>query len=364
MKIATLKEAIPYLHQAKIAALIWGHHGVGKSQAVRQYCDDNNMGFVDLRLGTQEVGDLLGLAEFKVDPKTGEKVATKFMQPEWLPTDPNSKGIIFLDEVNRARRDVLQAVFQLVLDRRIHTYELPKGWHVIAASNPNTEGYIVADIGDKAFMDRFCHIQLHPTTDEFLKYAENKEFDRDVINFLRTDSNMLQEPMEEITVLQDRKPSRRSWEAVSRLKKLDTPFHVFQELCYGLVGNAATIAFIESLKNSDKPFSAEQILNKYDTISKKIKEFGDSSKNEGGRFDLLKATCDNLQAHLDKVEKNGVKLEKDQLKNICSFCKDLPVDISFALIRELYLIESLRDTFDSDKKVNEIIKNARKDLQG
>jgi alkaline phosphatase D len=348
---------------ARQSALIWGHHGVGKSQAVKQFCEENEMGFVDLRLGTQEVGDLLGLAEFKLDPVTGEKIATKFMQPDWLPTDPDSKGIIFLDEINRARRDVLQAVFQLVLDRRIHTYELPKGWHVIAASNPNTEGYIVADIGDKAFMDRFCHIQLHPTTDEFLRYAEDKDFDRDVINFIRTNTNMLQEPMDEITVIQDRKPSRRSWEAVHRLKKCETPFNVFQELCYGLVGNAATIAFIESMKNSDKPFSAEEVLNKYNKISDKVKEYGDSSKNEGGRFDLLKATCDNLQARIDKVEANGETLDKAQRENIAAFCKDLPIDISFSIIRELYLIESLRDTFDNDKGITKIITKARKDLK-
>ena len=154
MNIRDFKKSLPYLINANTAVMLVGHHGVGKSQGVKQFCDENELGFVDLRLGTQDVGDILGLADFKVDDN-GERIATKFMPPDWFPMDPNSRGLIFLDEINRARRDVLQAVFQLVLDKRIHTYELPKGWHVVAAMNPSTQDYIVTDLSDKAFLDRF-----------------------------------------------------------------------------------------------------------------------------------------------------------------------------------------------------------------
>jgi len=176
VNIKQLKESIPFLVKANIATMVVGHHGIGKSQAVRQYCDEQGIGFIDLRLGTQDVGDLLGLADFKVNEK-GENVATKFMQPTWFPTDPDSKGLIFMDEINRARPDVLQAVFQLVLDKRLHEYELPKGWHVIGAMNPSTEDYVVTDLSDRAFLDRFCHIKLAPSKHEFIQYAKHREFD-------------------------------------------------------------------------------------------------------------------------------------------------------------------------------------------
>ena len=363
MRIATFKKAIPYLTKANIAALVWGHHGVGKSQAVHQYCKENKLGFVDLRLGTQEVGDLLGLQDFKVNEE-GERVATKFMRPEWFPTEPESKGIIFLDEINRASRDVLQAVFQLVLDRKIHTYELPKGWHVIGASNPNTEDYIVADIGDKAFMDRFCHISLTPSAQEWLDYARDKEFDSSIINFIATDPGNLQEKLEECTVVDEVKPSRRSWEAVDRLIKAGTPWDVLQELCYGLVGNASTIAYIESIKSADKPFSALDVLQRYTKLSKKVKEYGDSKKNEGGRFDLLKATCDNVLKHISKYVEEADKslLEKEEA-NLRKFLKDLPVDISFSLARELYRKPKMRSVIDKDPKIMDIMESARPDLK-
>src|SRR5690606_4467190 len=174
-----------------------------------------------LRLGTQDVGDLLGLADFERD-RDGNSVATKFMRPDWFPTNPDSKGIIFLDEVNRARRDVLQAVFQLVLDKRLHRYVLPKGWQVIAAMNPNTGDYIVTDISDKAFMDRFCHINLAPSKQEFCKYARDRKFDDKWLQFLQEQPEMLQGELEAFD-LSDIKPSRRSWEAIDRLIKVNTP---------------------------------------------------------------------------------------------------------------------------------------------
>ena len=161
-----MKAALPFLFKANVPTLIHGRHGVGKSQGIFQVSQElqyvhptkgkTSYDFIDLRLGNMEVGDLLGLADFEED-ENGNKIATKFMRPSWLPTDPDSCGILFLDEINRARRDVLQAAFQLVLDKKIHEYELPKGWVVVGACNPNTDEYIVTDIGDAAFISLLSH---------------------------------------------------------------------------------------------------------------------------------------------------------------------------------------------------------------
>src|SRR5262249_58690591 len=43
------------------------------------------------------------------------------------------RGVLFLDELNRAPDDVLQAAFQLVLDGAVGEYMLPDGWSVVAA---------------------------------------------------------------------------------------------------------------------------------------------------------------------------------------------------------------------------------------
>jgi len=344
MNIQTLKEALPFLFEANIATMIVGHHGVGKSQAVAQYAAENDMQFIDLRLGTQDVGDLLGLADFERDAK-GNLVATKFMRPEWFPTDPKSKGIIFLDEVNRARRDVLQAVFQLVLDKRLHRYELPKGWQVIAAMNPNTEDYIVTDISDKAFMDRFCHIKLAPSRQEFFKFARNRKFNDNLLQFLQEQPEMLQAELEAFD-LSDVKPSRRSWEAVDRLIKVKTPVNILSELATGLVGSVAAQAMIKALNTNEKPISAIDVVENYPKFQKRVQQYSDAKT--GGRMDMLKYTSDSI---IDWVKSDKKPLTKDQGKNLGDFLNDIPKDLAFGLVRELYLEERTRSVIDDNTKL-------------
>lgn len=366
MFISVLKEAMPYLIEANIATMIVGHHGVGKSQAVRQYTDETtynhpklgkqHLGFIDLRLGTQDVGDLLGLADFERDSK-GQLVATKFMRPDWFPTDPDSRGIIFLDEVNRARRDVLQAVFQLVLDKRLHRYELPKGWHVVAAMNPNTENYIVTDITDKAFLDRFCHIKLQPSIKEWFSYAQNKKFDSSITSFLKDQPELLSDGTLVDFDLKEVTPSRRSWEAVDRLVKAGTPLPILQELCYGLVGHAATAAYMASLKNADKPIAAEDVVANFDKYKERVEKY--SNAETGGRIDLLKHTCDELQGYVENRKKKFSDKEKN---NISNFLKTIPTDLSFALCKELYMCESIREVMDNDKELMNMLKKARANI--
>lgn len=353
MNIKTLKEALPYLFKANIATLIQGHHGIGKSQAVRQYADDNGMDFVDLRLGTQDVGDLLGLADFVVDPTTGEKVATKFMRPDWFPVDPNSKGVIFLDEINRGQRAVLQAVFQLVLDKRLHRYMLPPGWSVIAAMNPSTDDYIVTDISDKAFLDRFCHIKLAPSKQEFLEYAKFRKFDDSLIQFLTEQPNLIQGDLEEFSL--EVKPSRRSWEAVDRLVKAKMPANLLRECVNGLVGTAAGAAFIKSLSDTDKPINAKDILDNYPKFAKKVKEY--SNAKTGGRQDMLKFTCDSL---LEAISGRKEDFKKEESKNLADFLIEIPKDLSFDLCRALYLEQVARPVIDNHDKLLELLANARK----
>ena len=357
MKITTFKQSLPFLFKARVSTFVWGTHGIGKSQSVAQYCKENGYMFIDLRLGTQDVGDLLGLADFIVDPVSNQKIATKFMTPDWLHQvmnfchkNPDKKAIIFLDEINRARRDVLQATFQLVLDNRLHTTQLPDNCHCIAASNPNTEDYIVADVGDKAFMDRFCHITLQPTTAEWFDYAKAKGFDTNLVSFLKDQPDLLQGKTADFSMDEEIKPSRRSWEAVDRLIKVGTPEDTLQELCYGLVGKAATIAFMESLKNSDKPLSALDIIKDFNKHEKKVKDY--SSKKDGGRQDLLKHTCEDLIQH---YEKSNVSVDKEEATNVISFLKTIPADLMFSTLRKLYLFEGLRNHLGEDEDLIKLL---------
>lgn len=355
----TLKLCLPYLLKIGTTPMIIGHHGVGKSQGIAQFCADNDYYYVDLRLGTQDVGDLIGLPDHTIDEVSGRKV-TQFCTPEWLVKaknyciqNPNSKALIFLDEMNRARRDVLQCVFQLVLDGKMHTEVLPENMFVVAAMNPNTQDYIVNDIGDRALLDRFCHIKLAPTPGEWIDYAKSKSFDENLISFISEQREMLRDNLEEFD-LSFVKPSPRSWEAVNRLIQAGCPTDLLRELGLGLVGSAAISAYIAYSESADKPFKAEEILNNYPKIAKKLKELSDVNNS---RMDLISETCSNIVNHFKKTKLK--KLGKKVLKNLITFMEDLPAEKSFDLGRQLFEYNDIRDAIDESQVLEDKWSKAR-----
>ncbi len=358
MNIKTLKEALPYLIEAEIPALLVGHHGIGKTQGVSQYAKVEKALLKILNLGTQEVGDIIGLADFKKD-KDGNNVSTQFMMPDWAKeinefclANPDKKAILFLDEINRARRDVLQVIFPLLTEKRIHATTFPSNFYVISAMNPNTEDYIVTDISDKALMDRFCHIKLAPSKQEFFDYAKFRKFEPQLIQFLQDQPTLLQTELESFDV--DVKPSRRSWEAVNRLMSIKTPVNLLRELTSGLVGTAASAAFIKSLSDTDKPINGKDILDSYDKVASRIKKYSDAKT--GGRQDMLKYTCDSLFESIQELKK---KPTKEQSSNIVEFLKTIPKDLAFDLCRNLYLEDNAREIIDNSEDLLKILANAR-----
>ena len=361
MQINQYKKALPFLMKAKVTCLVWGNHGIGKSSAPQQFCDENGYKLFNLRLGSLEVGDLLGLGDFKLDA-TGKKVATQFFMPDWLKDlfdfceqNPDKQAIIHLDEINRARRDILAPVFQMVLDYRLHTYEFPKNVFVIASANPPTDDYNVLDMSDKAFLDRFLHIKLAPSRKEWIDYAENK-VDSSIINFIKDNNKMLEMNLEDFSVNDFAQPSRRSWEKVSDLLKAGTPKELQQELISGKVGLVAAVAFEEFLNKAEKPLTAEEILNNYQEHIETIKKHSSKKTN---RADLLKNTCTDLEKFFEKNE----VLSEPQGENLVAFINTIPVDLSFTLLRTIYLKKCCRDLFEKDKQIIERIKTAKEAIK-
>jgi len=119
--IKKCKKIIEAGREAGVAVWIWGAHGNGKSQIVKQVAEKMDVGFNDIRISLTEAGDWMGLPF--INPATKRM---EFAPSPYLPYDIESKGILFLDELNRGRPDVTQCVFQITLDHKIGThYELP-----------------------------------------------------------------------------------------------------------------------------------------------------------------------------------------------------------------------------------------------
>jgi hypothetical protein len=340
VNIKNLHKALPYLFKAKITPLLIGPKGVGKSEAVRQYADSNDLQFIDLRLGQMaDAGDLLGLLDFVKDAK-GNTIASRHMKPAFFPT--SGKGILFLDELNRATRDVQQAVFQLVLDGRIHEYQLPEGWTVIAAANPPSADYIVSDIDDKAFISRFCQIGLHTSTSDWLEYARANGYDDAVTAFLEDQPGLLDGADAEHG-LYSITPCRRSWSMVNRIASQNPDPQIAFELYQGLVGAEGAVAFQSFQATFERSISLTDVIDNYPKVQERVQNHASN-----GRLDVLSNVAKLVVEH---TQKDDTEYTANQLENIVLFLLDLPMDLGFPTVRDLIEAGLDRDPLRDDKTV-------------
>lgn len=328
MNIKQLEEFLPYAFKANITVQLHGYHGTGKSESINQIGKKLGFDSVVTRLISQmDVGDFLGLP----DLSSGRTV---FRTPDWLPTDPNAKVLIFLDEFNRARPDVRQSMFQFVLTGEFGGYKLPENCRIITAVNPDTDDYQTVTFEDAASNDRFCHIKYNPTTEEFLTFAKSKGkvINQEFITFLQMDDRMIDTPK-----LQDYKlpvtTSRRSNFKAAELLATGIPDSLIHEGVGGLIGTENVIAFLAwKQENEVRPFTYDQLMNNFKEIKKQAKKYAHSST---GRHDVLSQSLDNIFSHLETNEVTDIT--EEQYLNFFQFQELLPKDLLTGFAKKIAL---------------------------
>ena len=158
--------------------MLVGNHGIGKSEILTEYFSEKGMTVVPLFLGQMsDPGDLIGIPNR--NDATGK---TEFMPPYWFPLD-GKPIVLFLDELNRARPEVLQTIMDLALNRKLAGQSLPEGSRIISAVNAGDQ-YQLTDL-DPALVSRFNVVGFRPTVQEWLLWAEQVGVDGRVRDFIR-----------------------------------------------------------------------------------------------------------------------------------------------------------------------------------
>jgi hypothetical protein len=204
------------------------------------------------------------------DEETGKTV---FMPPYWFPVD-GQPIVLFLDEINRARPEILQTVMDLVLNRKLAGRELPEGSRIIAAGN-NGEEYQLTDL-DPALVSRFNIYEFKPTVEEWLSWAASQRLDERVINFIQDNPTWLDgdsgNQKHDYQGL-DKSADRRAWKKVSDIMlKVDVIKDIHKRIIAGIVGPGAAAAFIRSAEQHDV-ITGKDLLLKYDKTMKTVEKY-------------------------------------------------------------------------------------------
>jgi len=302
----------------KRSIMLHAKHGVGKSSVVKESADELGIQCVDVRLSQCEVGDIKGLPYTKTDDDGNKSV--HFAKPEWYPKDPNSSGILFFDELNRASKEVLQAVFEICLDRRLDGLDLPDKWIIVSAVNSDDE-YDVVDL-DPALQDRFFHIDFEPSAKDWLSWAGKNGVHQAITQFVARNENLLDPPVGNLESGRVY-PSRRSWvafnEFISNLDLIEKNDEMLVLCAKGWLGREVAIMFQKYVSSEFSILEAKDVIDDFE----KNKDDIEASCSD---IEIISSLARSVIEECNKRKAN--RFGDSQKENVYNFFMMLPNDVA------------------------------------
>ena len=283
------KKSIRYAIKKRRPVFLWGPPGIGKSDIVKQIGEDTNREVIDVRLALWEPTDIKGIPYYNSDQ--GKMV---WAPPAELPTDPDSTAIIFLDELNSAPPAVQAAAYQLILNRRVGTYTLPKGVDLVAAGNREGDRGVTYRM-PSPLANRFVHLEAKVDFDDWQDWATLNKIHPDVVGYCGFAKQDLYDFDPKSASKSFATP--RSWSFVSDLLSDDEiDNETLHNLIAGAIGDGLSVKFMAHRKIAGRMPKAGEILDgKVKTLE--IKEVS-------AMYSLTVSLCYELK---DRAEKKTAK---------------------------------------------------------
>ena len=227
--------------------MVWGAPGVGKSTIVKSLAKEMGVGFVDVRLAQMESIDIRGL------PLPDEKAhCVQWLPSSIFPRDNDKGGIIFLDELSAAPKDVQVASYELILDRQLgggDIYKVPSKWIIVAAGNRSCDRAVSTTMSS-ALANRMMHLEIEANAEDWVAWAVAHDIHPTVVGFINFKPQLLLSVDDQN--LERGFPTPRSWERVSEMCKILKNEVLLRKAVYGLIGVPAGQQFMEFYKLSSE----------------------------------------------------------------------------------------------------------------
>ena len=328
MKIGSISSLITrsYLdvNRRKKTLFLLGPSGVGKSEgivsakdAIAEQIGDPNFGFIDLRLAQMDP------VEFGGVPSVTAEGRTRKNPPDWLPR-PGTNGIILLDEITSAPPAMQAPAYQFTLDRKFGDTPLPDGWMVIAAGNRMSDRGVTYPMA-APLLARMTVVNVESNLDDFIDYCASKNVRGEIIAFLKSRPDYLNERDENINTKISELPlgkpfaTQRGWTSAAQYY-LDDPAEDRGELLRGCIGDRAGAdleAFLriwQSMPSIDEIFKdPDSVPSPKDAATRYAVAVGVSMRITNKNLDVAKKYLDRMTGEFSAL---AVKLAYKRDKTI------------------------------------------------
>jgi len=285
------KASIKHAILKKRPIFLWGPPGIGKSDIVHQIGDMINAHVIDVRLSLWEPTDIKGIPYF--DSNLSKMV---WAPPSELPdaemASQHENIILFLDEMNSAAPAVQAAAYQLILNRKVGTYELPDNVMIVAAGNREADKGVTYRM-PAPLANRFVHLEMAVSFDDWFAWAADNKINTDVLGYLTFSKKDLYD-------FDPKSPSRsfatpRSWSFVSELVEDELDETTTTDLVSGAIGEGLAVKFMAHRK------VAASMPNPTDILAGKVKEM--KAKEISAMYSLTVSLCYELKEACDAGDK-------------------------------------------------------------
>jgi len=160
--------------------LLIGDEGIGKSEVIKEYANlqDLELNIIDLSL--MNVEDFIGYS-MNYSQNT-------FLHPNILPRSQSSTShILVVKKINQCSDKIRNLAFQLLINRRIHRYTLPKSTFIIACMNASSSTHRLSEM-ESTIASHFLVLHVKPEPSYWLEWAIGKDIHPAVYRFVGHES--------------------------------------------------------------------------------------------------------------------------------------------------------------------------------
>ena len=283
------RRAIQKCFAKKRPLFLWGPPGIGKSEVVADITESMGGLMIDLRLGQMDPTDIRGIPYYNKELNKMD-----WAPPIDLPDEELASQypvvVLFMDEMNSSAPAVQAAAYQLVLNRRIGKYHLPKNVVMIAAGNRESDKGVTYRM-PTPLANRFVHIEMKPDFPVWQEWAVQNQIHKDVVGYLSFAKNDLYDFDAKSSSRAFATP--RSWVFVSELLEDEDLDDVSAtDLIAGTIGEGLAIKFMAHRKISGKLPKPEDVL------SGKVTDL--EIKEVSAMYSLVISMCYELKGALER----------------------------------------------------------------
>jgi len=350
MRPDRILEVLDLAYEARKKGLVFnpmlvGEAGLGKSQLVHQWVKEKqkknpNFGFRDLRMAYYEGPDFVGYPYEYNDENNIKRMGHAL--PHFWPTE--GEGLIFLEEPNRGNSMVMNCLMQLLTDRAVGpNYQLPEGWVIVGAMNPEGAKYDVNAI-DTALADRFEFFNIEYDFSTFCKYIQSSGWAQNIVTYVTSGQWVYKKP--EQIGKEGKYISPRTWSKLNAAElsgASDSPSkqQMHRIICQSVLGKHVGNEFWKTCWD-DAPILANDLIKDFDKAIAKLKKQSKKGNNYAG--DKINVTVDSIIENYggwykgvkDKDDNVVEQPEEDKITEavMVAVAKVIPSDQAVNLIKD------------------------------